>query len=102
MVESDPGEIGSGQTSPPSMTSFTSANEAVKPVEMACCDHCSVFCYTRASFSVSVSVSLSSAFVFVFVSLRRRHMSWLAWLGFHSFSLNALVCLGIGIKPIAQ
>ena len=58
MAESDPVEIGPGQTGPPSMTSYTSANEAVKPVAMACCDHCSVFCYTRASFSVSLSLPL--------------------------------------------
>ena len=56
VAESDPVEIGPGQTGPPSMTSYTSVNEVVKPMAMACCDHYWVFCYTRAS---SLCLSLS-------------------------------------------
>jgi hypothetical protein len=46
---------------------------------------------------IFLCVSLSLSSVFVFVSLRRRHMSWLAWLGFHSLSLSLTRCVSVSV-----
>ena len=97
MAESDPVEIGPGQTGPPSMTSYTSANEAVKPVAMACCDHCSVFCYTRASFSVSLSLPLLCVCVCLSTT-SSYELASVAWLSLSlSLSLSLTRCVSVSV-----